>query len=197
MASASNSEFSPYKQQGHASALGATEHSLTDSTEFSRHLESRGEHNAEVYNWHISKLPADRVVAMSAMEQLVEQLYMASQALYAQRGSSCSEDAVRRELVSKETAFASMTETHPRLFYALTERTVSAKKRMHIMNMIHIKQKHQEEGLTLKEQQQDISAYMHAMFVRAAEPGEEEAAIAAGTGVRASIEKLPVGNIAK
>ena len=98
-----------------------------------------------------------------------------------------TEDAVRQELVRDVEAFEKLTHTHPRLFYMLTERNTSAEKRMHVLNMIHMKQQHQHKNASLKTQQQDISAYMHAMFVRPAKEGEEEAAIAAGTGVHGEL----------
>ena len=58
------SAFSPYKQKGYAEELGATDHPLTDSDSFRAHLDKNGQHDAEVYNWHISKLPDAQIVSM-------------------------------------------------------------------------------------------------------------------------------------
>ncbi len=174
-----------YTKQDYSS-LNATDHALTTGDKIRKELDSRGEYNAEVYNWHLSKLPEDKVVSMDNVERLVMQLYNASQILY-KKLDTTNEQKVREQLIEKIPEFESFMRTHPRLFIMMSANNVSAKKRTHVLNLIALKRGHQDRNVSLEKQQQEASAYMHAHFVREALPGEEEEAIANGTGLRGTI----------
>ena len=170
----------------YVNSMGATEHQLTTGTNIRAELDARGEYNAEVYNWHVAQLPEDKIKSMDRVEELVLKLHTAAQALYKRKEMETTEESVRRALV-EVAEFEDFSKTHPRLFWLMSARTVKPEHRMHVLNLISIKRDHQHKKLGLKQQQQQISAYMHANFVREAAPGEEEQAIRDGTGLHGEV----------
>jgi hypothetical protein len=145
-----------------------------------------------VYDWKVSQLPAEAVLGMDRVEQLVQQVHAAATVLYKQQDQE--QDGVRRRLVETVPEFESFSRTHPRLFLLLTEKNSDPAHRMHVLNLIAMKRKHQQQGISLQRQQQEVSSYMHSHFVREAAPGEEEAAVAAGTGLRGTVVSSAVSS---
>ncbi len=190
MAEPKDPRFDPYAPRQHVE--GSTQHRLTEGSALRQELDRRGESNAEVYEWHVTKLPEDEVLPMSRVRDIVVSLYSDIQESYAlEERNVWSIDDHRRELVKENPVYDKFTQTHPRLFLALTEPNVSAEKRAHIMNLIGLKAEHKASNKPLLRQQQEVSSYFKHNFTRAANPGEAEEAEARGTGYKASMVQLP------
>jgi len=190
MAEPKDARFDPYALR--APVAGAKEHALTHSTHLQRDLASKGESDAEVYDWHITKLPEDKVMNMQQVRGVVTSLYADAQHSFSlEERATWDVDAHRRVLVDENPAYDAFTQTHPRLFLAITESGVSVDKLGHIMNMISMKADHKRYNVPLEQQQKEISVYFKHNFTHAAEEGEKEEAIASGRGYEASMVKLP------
>lgn len=185
-----DSRFDPYARRQHGE--GVEEIALTTSTHLQRELEAKGEGNAEVYDWHITKLPENQVLDPWRVRDIVTALYSDAQHSYSLgERANWEVDDHRRVLVEANSIYDAFTQTHPRLFLAMTERVVTADKRMHIMNLITLKAVHKHDGTPLEQQQKEVSMYFKHNFTRAALPGEEEEEVAAGRGYRGEMVKLP------
>ena len=110
----------------------------------------------------------------------------AAQLLY-KKYEQWTEEEIRAELFRKAPVFEDFSQTHPRLFLLLSAKIVEPAHRMHILNLIGLKKDHQQRNLSVAEQQREVSEYMQSHFVRPAKPGEEEDAVASGSGVRGKL----------
>ena len=59
------------------------------------------------------------------------------------------------------------------------------------MELIALRESHETSRQTTEEKQAEVSQYFQSRFIRPAEPGEEERAVAAGTGVRGTLVQGP------
>ena len=183
--------FDPYLNRNYGKT--ATDVQLTQSSEFKRSLEAKGESKAEVYDWHITKLDESQILSMTQVATLVRLLHTDARASYALPArAGWHADQHRQSLVDMNEAYKRFTESHPRLFLALTDPELSPEKLRHIQMMIGMKKVHVDSKTPMDKQQRDISMYFKTHFVRAAEPGEEEAAIASGRGYHAEMVRGPV-----
>ena len=62
----------------YAKSMGATDHQLTQGHKLRAELDRRGHYDAEVYDWHVSKLQGEKVKSMDNVERVVLQLYAGS-----------------------------------------------------------------------------------------------------------------------
>ncbi|MCH9715866.1 MAG: hypothetical protein K0U52_02115 [Gammaproteobacteria bacterium] len=190
MAEPKDPRFDPYAPRQHVE--GSTQHQLTQGSALRRELDRRGESNAEVYEWHVTKLPEDQVLSMARVRDIVVSLYSDAQESYAmEERRDWQADDHRRALVEDNPTYDHFTQTHPRIFLAITDPDVTPEKRAHIMNLISLKAEHKASNKTLERQQQEVSSYFKHHFTREAKPGEAEEAEAKGTGHKATMVKLP------
>lgn len=166
----------------------ATKVALTDSQPLQEHLRRTGQTNAEAYEWHITKLPEDQIVPASRVRELAMRMFLdVTRSRADAERRSWSDEQHREAVLRANTEYQQLSRTHPRLVLMLCAHDFSSKKLQHLLELIALRQHHENAQLTQDQRQQQVSAYFKANFVRAARPGEEEAAVANGTGLRGTV----------
>lgn len=181
-----------YATQQALSNEGAQSVALTDSKPMRDLLHANGEDNAETFEWHITKLPEDQIVPAATVKRVAMALYAEVYVTRA-REPTWTDEQIREHVVGGNDAFVKLARTHPRLILLLTGRECTVKKITHVLELIELRMQHEQAtSLSMEEKQQQVSAYFQSHFVREAKPGEEEAAVRAGTGLRGEVVKVPV-----
>jgi hypothetical protein len=162
---------------------GAREVKLTDASEFIRALpHDPNVPHPEVYEYRTTILPENERIPMHRVMDLAISLYDDFDATSAiEETRSKDLDGIRLWLMEKNPHYKEFFKKCPKLFRSIVSGN-SEKFRKHIMLMISEKWTHMEMNLPRKESDARIAPYMRQHFMRRALPGEEEAAVAAGTG---------------
>lgn len=168
---------------------------LTNGAEFAEKVanDARDEGMRQtVYEWHVNKLPEEQIVPAARVRDVGTAFFMDimnSRANAARTGWSDTEhrDAVLR---SKD-AYLDLARTHPRMMLMLASADVTERKLQHLLDLIELRERQERSSLSVEKKQAQVSRYFMSNFVRAAEPGEEEEAVRAGTGVRGEMVAGP------
>lgn len=171
---------------------GATTHRLTTSSHMRRELAKRGEEDSAVYDWQVSKLPEDQRIDVGQARNMILSVYSDAQNSWNHPDRQDFTADQHRALIIEETPeFEELSRKMPRIFLLMTEREVPEEKRQHVLNLIAMQMDQQRRGLSVKQKEAEIAAYAHHHWVRKAKPGEEEEAVAAGTGLRGETVEMP------
>ena len=170
---------------------GATTVALTDSKPLEQLLQKNGETHAEAFEWHITKLPENKIVPAHKVREISMAL-LADTLHLRQRYPTKSDDEIRTEVIETRDAYLQLSRTHPRLVLLLTGSECTPRKLHHVLDLIELRATHERSPqLSIDDKQKQVSSYFQASFVRAAEPGEEERGVADGTGLRATLVRGP------
>ena len=168
---------------------------LTSGAEFAERIKSDARDDGlrqTVYEWHVNKLPEDQIVPASRVRQVATSFFldvMRSRALDERRGWSDTQH--RDAVILSSDAYVSMARTHPRMMLMLASSDVTERKLQHLLDLIELRDRHEHSSLSTEKKQEQVSRYFMSNFVRAALPGEEDAAVRAGTGVRGELVAGP------
>ncbi len=163
---------------------------LTDSKPLAAMLAETGETNAEMFEWHITKLPDSQIVRASEVRQVV--MALISDVLTSRTKNPDWSDAQHRDrLMTDNGAYSKLSFTHPRLVLMVCATDFNPRKLHYVLEMIEMREQHETSTLSFEQKQAQVSQYFQSRFVRPAEPGEEERAVQDGTGLRATMVKGP------
>ena len=166
---------------------------LTDSAPLAAMLAENGESNAEMFEWHITKLPESQVVPAEKV-RLVIMALTADVVSSRYRHPDWSDAEHREHVIAGNDAYSKLSYTHPRLVLMVCAKDFSPRKLQYVLEMIELREQHESSAMSVEEKQAQVSQYFQSRFVRPAEPGEEERAVADGTGLRATMVKGPAVN---
>lgn len=165
---------------------GAESIKLTDSSGFRAALAASGKaKNAEVYEWHTTKLPEHEILSAARVKTLAVSL-LADVELYKNdaRTAEMTLDEFRAFLIETIPAYQEFFQKLPRMFRMIVSARNTAVNVEHIMALIQMRAAQESRSMSAAEKQLQVSRYFRSNFSREARPGEEEAAVADGTGFR-------------
>lgn len=160
---------------------------LTDSKPLQKLLRDRKEENSEAYEWHITQLPADKILSASRVKELSNALYAdvcASRAIPDRE--TWTDEQHREYILNGNESYQHFSTTHPRLVIMLTSSDCTSAKLTHLMRLIEMRRHQESSSQTNDERKQQVAEYFKYHFVRPAAPGEEENAIKTGRGLKAT-----------
>lgn len=167
---------------------GAQDIALTDAAPLVQHLRQQGATNAEAFEWHATKLPADQIVAARRVRDVSMALLLDAKNSRANPARAAWTDAQHRDaVVEGNEEYKKLSQTHPRLVLLVTGSDMTLRKLQHLLELIELRERHEQGTLTMDEQKAQVSQYFMSNFVRAAKPGEEEEAVRTGRGLRGTV----------
>jgi len=169
-----------------SSVPGAESVKLTDSSGFRAALAASGKaKNAEVYEWHTTKLPEHEVLSAARVKTLAVSL-LGDVELYKHdaRVANMTLDEFRAFLIETTPEYKEFFQKLPRMFRMIVSARNTAVNVDHIMALIQLRASQEGSSMSMAEKQLQVSRYFRSNFSREARPGEEAAAVAAGTGFR-------------
>lgn len=163
---------------------GAEEVKLSDASEFINALPKDPDvPHPEVYEYRVTKLPAHEILPMSQVKDLVVSLCQdMNAAKELDEVKTMSLDEFRAWLMEQNPRYKEFFKKLPRLFRMIVSNKQTPHNMAHIMRLIEMRRQHEKSGATLETNQAQVGAYFRENFSRPARPGEEEAAVKAGTG---------------
>lgn len=170
------------------SNVGAERVALTDSRPLREMIERTGQTNASAYEWHITKLPEDQILKAYTVRERALTLFQEVCMSRAHADRRDWSDAQHREAVLRgNPIYEQLAKTHPRMVLMLTSQSCDLRKLQHLLELIELRAKQEQDGKSTEHHQAEVSQYFRANFVREAKPGEEEEAVRTGTGVRGTM----------
>jgi hypothetical protein len=167
---------------------GAQEVALTDAAPLVSHLRRTGQQQAEAFEWRVTKLPEDQIVPARRVREVAMALFMDSlRSRQREERQGWTDGQHREAVVTGNEAYEKLSQTHPRLVILVTGSEITPKKLQHLLELIELRERHEQGAKSLDEQKQEVSAYFMSNFVRPALPGEEEEAVATGRGLRGTM----------
>jgi hypothetical protein len=162
---------------------GAREIKLTDASEFIQSLRTEpGEPRPEVYEYRTTVLPAHEILPMSQVKDVVVSLYQdVEDCRQLPEVATLSLDDFRAWLMEKNPKYKEFFKKLPRLFRKIVGPN-SKQDRKHVFRLIEMRRVQERLAMSKQQREAQVGAYFRENFSRAAKPGEEEAAVAAGTG---------------
>ena len=177
-----------YAKERSAMNEGAQTVALTDSAPLVEQLRRTGATNAEAFEWHINKLPEDQIVPARRVRDVSMALFLEAQTSRANPARAAWTDAQHRDaVVDANEEYKKLSQTHPRLVLLVTGKEITPRKLQHLLELIELRERHENGTLSLDEQKAQVSQYFMGNFVRPALPGEEEEAVRTGKGLRGTI----------
>jgi hypothetical protein len=177
-----------YAKQRAAMNQGGETVALTDSAPLREQLARTGATNAEAYEWHVTKLPADQVVPAKRVRDVSMALFLEAQESRANPARAGWTDAQHRDsIVERSEEYKKLSQTHPRLVLLVTGSEVTPRKLQHLLELLELRERHEKGTLSTDQQKAQVSQYFMSNFVRPALPGEEEEAVRTGKGLRGTV----------
>ena len=177
-----------YAKQRAAMNVGAQTIALTDSAPLREQLRRQGANNAEAFEWHVTKLPEDQIVPAQKVRDIGMAMFLDAQRSRANPARATWTDAQHRdEVVESKEEYQKLSQTHPRLVLLVTGSEITPRKLQHLLELIELRERHEQGALSLDDQKAQISQYFMSNFVRPARPGEEEEAVRTGRGLRGTV----------
>lgn len=161
---------------------GATRVSLTDSSA----LRTRNS-QAEIYEWQTHKLPEHEQMSMEFVTSVINALLQDVDAARAHPElERLTVDQFREYIMKRNPMYYEFFIKAPRLFRMVVSPNFTEEKKQRVMDLIAMRNVHEQMQLPVETRQQHVSMYFREKFMRPVQPGEEEASVAAGTGIRAT-----------
>ena len=162
---------------------GAREIKLTDASEFMQSLRADSDApQPEVYEYRTTMLPDHEILPMSAVKDIVVSLYQDFEdCKTSPEVATMNLDEFRLWLMEKNPKYKEFFKKFPRLFRNIVG-PESSRSRAHVFKLIELRRVQESADMTKKAREVQVGAYFRENFSRAAKPGEEEAAVKAGTG---------------
>jgi len=169
---------------------GAEKIKLTESSGFQAALQGSNnpkKKQAEVYEWHSTKLPESEILSMDRVKDLTTSLLQdVRENMDNPAVSKMSLDEFRAWLIESNKAYEEFFKKCPRMFRMIVSSRNTPSNMKRIMELIEIRRVHQDnKSRSLKDNTAQISDYFrNSGLMRKALPGEEEEAVRTGKGFR-------------
>ena len=165
---------------------GATPLSLTDSSALRASLGANPA-GVEVYEWQTTRLPAHEIMTPAYVASVLDSLLAEVEgARNRPELEGVPLDEFRAYILSCNSKYPAFFQKAPRLFRMVVSPDFTPDKRRTLMEMVGMSKLHADYNIPLEKRQQHVSMYFREKFMRPARVGEEEEAVAAGTGLRAT-----------
>ena len=148
------------------------------------------EPSPEMFEWHINKLPEEEIVPARTVRDVMMAMFL-DVYMMRQKHPDWSDEKHRESVLLTKEEYRKLSFTHPRLVLLLCGSECTPRKLECVMELIALRESHETSRQTTEEKQAEVSQYFQSRFIRPAEPGEEERAVAAGTGVRGTLVQGP------
>ena len=162
---------------------GAREIKLTDASEFIESLATEPDKpKPEVYEYRTTMLPAHEILPMSEVRDVVVSLYQDFESCKTlPEVQTLTLDEFRAWLMERNPKYEAFFKKFPRLFRNIIGPD-SQKSRPRVFELIEMRRAQEQAGMSKKAREAQVGSYFRSHFSRPAKPGEEEAAVRAGTG---------------
>ena len=162
---------------------GAREIKLTDASDLLGALRTKpGAPQPEVYEYRTTILPAHEILPMSEVKDIVVSLYQdVEDCKDLPEVATLNLDDFRAWLMEKNPRYKEFFKKFPRMYRNIVGPD-SKKSRPAVFELIEMRRMQEHLELDKKSREAQVGAYFRKNFSRAARPGEEAAAVAAGTG---------------